>query len=45
MDRRTYARLAGGRWPGERALREQRVAIDGDRQLGEQIVRNMAFTI
>jgi uncharacterized protein (TIGR03083 family) len=45
MDRRTYARLAGGRWSGERALDENRVAFDGDRQLGETIVRNMAFTI
>lgn len=45
MDRRTYARLAGGRWPGSRALDEGLVVIEGDRQLGETIVANMAFTI
>jgi uncharacterized protein (TIGR03083 family) len=45
MDRRTYARLAGGRWQGQRALDEKRVTIAGDHALGETIVRSMAFTI
>jgi uncharacterized protein (TIGR03083 family) len=45
MERRAYARLAGGRWTGERALAEQRVDIEGDRELGERIVANMAFTL
>jgi uncharacterized protein (TIGR03083 family) len=45
MDRRTYARLAGGRWPGQRVLDEKRVTIDGDQALGETIVAQMAFTI
>jgi uncharacterized protein (TIGR03083 family) len=45
MDRRTYNRLCGGRWSGERALDEGRVEIDGDRHLGETIVKNMGFTI
>jgi uncharacterized protein (TIGR03083 family) len=45
MDRRTYNRLCGGRWPGRRALDEGRVVIDGDRQLGEAIVQQMGFTI
>lgn len=45
MDRRTYARLAGGRWPGARALDAGAVKIAGDNALGETIVRSMAFTI
>jgi uncharacterized protein (TIGR03083 family) len=45
MDRRTYARLAGGRGAGERVLDDQRVAIEGDPELGARIVRQMAFTI
>jgi uncharacterized protein (TIGR03083 family) len=45
LDSRTYARLAGGRWTGQRALDDNRVTISGDRELGERIVRDMAFTI
>jgi uncharacterized protein (TIGR03083 family) len=45
MDSRTYARLAGGRWPGQRVLDDNLVTIAGDRDLGERIVRDMAFTI
>jgi uncharacterized protein (TIGR03083 family) len=45
MDRRTYARLAGGRWMGERTVADGRIEFAGDRQLGERIVDNMAFTI
>jgi uncharacterized protein (TIGR03083 family) len=44
-DRRTYARLAGGRWDGARARAEGVVEVDGDRGLGDRIVDNMAFTI
>jgi uncharacterized protein (TIGR03083 family) len=45
MDRRTFARLAGGRWSGDRAREIGRLRIEGDRALGDRIVDNMAFTI
>jgi uncharacterized protein (TIGR03083 family) len=45
LDRRTYSRLAGGRWDGARARRDGHVDVTGDRELGERIVDNMAFTI
>jgi len=45
MDRRTFARLAGGRWTGERARSVGVVRVEGDRVLGDRIVDNMAFTI
>jgi uncharacterized protein (TIGR03083 family) len=45
MDRRTFARLAGGRWTGDQARREGVVRVDGDQDLGNRIVDNMAFTI
>jgi uncharacterized protein (TIGR03083 family) len=45
MDSRTYARLAGGRWRGQPVLDDHLVTIEGDRELGERIVRDMAFTI
>jgi len=45
MDRRTFARLAGGRWTGERARAEGTVEITGDVELGNRIVDNLAFTI
>jgi uncharacterized protein (TIGR03083 family) len=45
MDRRTFARLAGGRWTGERARADGVVSIGGDRDLGNRIVDNMAFTL
>jgi uncharacterized protein (TIGR03083 family) len=44
-DRRTFARLAGGRWSGDHARRHGVVAVDGDRALGTRIVDDMAFTI
>jgi uncharacterized protein (TIGR03083 family) len=44
-DRRTFARLAGGRWSGDRAREQGAVRVDGDRELGDRIVDNMAFTI
>ena len=45
MDRRTFARLAGGRWTGARARAEGVVRVEGDRALGDRVVDNMAFTI
>jgi uncharacterized protein (TIGR03083 family) len=45
MDRRTFARLAGGRWTGERARNVGQVRVEGDTTLGERVVDNMAFTI
>jgi uncharacterized protein (TIGR03083 family) len=45
LDRRTYARLAGGRWDGARARGEGVVDVEGDRELGDRIVDNMGFTI
>lgn len=45
MDRRTFTRLAGGRWSGERARANGTVRIDGDTELGNRIVDNLGFTI
>ena len=45
MDRRTFSRLAGGRWNGDRARADGVVRIDGDQELGNRVVDNMAFTI
>ena len=45
MDRRTFSRLAGGRWSGDRARADGVVRVDGDLALGERIVDSMAFTI
>jgi len=45
MDRRTFSRLAGGRWNGDRARTARGLRIEGDRDLGNRIVDNMAFTI
>jgi hypothetical protein len=45
MDRRTFARLAGGRWSGGDARSKGQVHVDGDRDLGNRVVDNMAFTI
>jgi uncharacterized protein (TIGR03083 family) len=44
-DRRTFARLAGGRWDGAHARTTGVVRVDGDAGLGDRIVDNMAFTI
>jgi hypothetical protein len=44
-DRRTFARLAGGRWSGDEARARGVVRVDGDEQLGDRVVDNMAFTI
>ncbi|MGZ4804011.1 MAG: maleylpyruvate isomerase family mycothiol-dependent enzyme [Acidimicrobiia bacterium] len=45
MDRRTFTRLAGGRWTGEHARAHGSVAIEGDTDLGNRVVDNLAFTI
>jgi hypothetical protein len=45
LDRRTFARLAGGRWTGPQARRQGAVSIEGDHELGKHILDNMSFTI
>ena len=45
MDRRTFARLAGGRWSGDRARAEGVVRVEGDPDLANRVVDSMAFTI
>jgi uncharacterized protein (TIGR03083 family) len=44
-DRRTFARLAGGRWSGAHARTHGTVRVDGDADLGDRVVDNLAFTI
>jgi uncharacterized protein (TIGR03083 family) len=44
-DRRTFARLAGGRWTGEEAFARGGVYVEGDQELGTRVLDNMAFTI
>lgn len=45
LDRRTFTRLAGGRWTGDHARAHGSVAVAGDRELGNRVVDNLAFTI
>jgi uncharacterized protein (TIGR03083 family) len=45
LDRRTFARLAGGRWSGEKARAIGEHHIAGDLELGNRVLDNMAFTI
>jgi uncharacterized protein (TIGR03083 family) len=45
LDRRTFTRLAGGRWTGEVARASGLVQVEGDDALGTRIVDNLAFTI
>jgi uncharacterized protein (TIGR03083 family) len=45
MDRRTFTRLAGGRWNGDQARAAGGLRVEGDQELGQRIVDNMAFTI
>jgi len=45
LDRRTFARLAGGRWTGEHARAHGTVRVTGDSALGDRVVDNLAFTI
>jgi uncharacterized protein (TIGR03083 family) len=44
-DRRTFSRLAGGRWSEDRARETGRVLIEGDETLGGRIVAAMGYTI
>jgi uncharacterized protein (TIGR03083 family) len=44
-DRRTFARLAGGRWSGEQARTRGKVRVAGDAGLANRVVDNMAFTL
>ena len=44
-DRRTFARLAGGRWTGDHARAQGVVRVEGDTARGGRVVDNMAFTI
>ena len=44
-DRRTFARLAGGRWSADHARRHGSLQVTGDVELGERIVENLAFTL
>ncbi len=45
LDRRTFTRLAGGRWSGDRARAEGDVSVAGDADLGNRVVDNLGFTI
>jgi uncharacterized protein (TIGR03083 family) len=45
MDRRTFARLAGGRWSGETARAAGAVRAEGDDALAHRVVDNLAFTL
>ena len=45
LDRRTFARLAGGRWSGEKARTIGEHRVEGDLELGNRVLDNMAFTI
>lgn len=40
-----FTRLGCGRWDPEQAVREGQVRIDGDRELGERILREINFMI
>ena len=43
-DAETYARMAAGRWTGDHAVAEGRVAFKGDEALGRQVVDSLAIT-
>ncbi|MET1001596.1 MAG: SCP2 sterol-binding domain-containing protein [Acidimicrobiia bacterium] len=45
LDRRTFARLAGGRWTGDHARKAGDVRVEGDTELADRVVDNLAFTI
>jgi uncharacterized protein (TIGR03083 family) len=45
LDRRTFGRLAGGRWSGDRARTEGSVQIEGDADLAHRILDNFGYTI
>jgi len=45
MDRRTFTRLAGGRWTGDQARAHGSLEVAGDVELGQRVVENLAFTL
>ncbi len=45
MDAETWWCLSLGRWDGESVLADDKVAIDGDEDLGRAVITNMAFMI
>jgi hypothetical protein len=45
MDRRTFTRLAGGRWTGDQARERGSLEVAGDVELGARVVDNLAFTL
>ena len=45
FDRRSFTRLAGGRWTGDQARAYGYPDIEGDVELGDRVVDNMGFTI
>ena len=45
VDRRTFTRLAGGRWSGDHARANGTLRVEGDTELADRIVDNLAFTI
>jgi uncharacterized protein (TIGR03083 family) len=45
LDRRTFSRLAGGRWSGDRARAEGVIEVTGDQELGGRVVDSLGFTI
>ena len=45
MDRRTFTRLAGGRWTGDQARARGSLEVAGDVELGQRVVENLAFTL
>ena len=45
IDRRTFTRLAGGRWTGDEARARGSLEVEGDTELGDRVVDNLAFTL
>jgi uncharacterized protein (TIGR03083 family) len=45
LDRRTFTRLAGGRWSADHARAHGTVSVAGDTELANRVVENLAFTI
>ena len=45
LDRRTFTRLAGGRWTGDQARDRGAVVVTGDEALATQILNNFGYTL
>ena len=45
LDRRTFTRLAGGRWSGEHAREHGSITVSGDAALAAQILDNFGYTL